>query len=221
MRGVAHAVSDGVRRVLAAPALLAGVAAISLLSPLYPNTASQRVLVEYALVSAFLLGGILDRYARARPTRGYGFFGACGRHFGAMLRLTLVEALLYLAADNLPDVRAALAVALAVNLLGVYARVRIAVEDRRSALGAMLAAWRFIRRNAVAAIVVYALWIAAFAAVATAARGAAPILLLPLFASATVLFQSRLAHAGYTAAPPLEWPESPAAEAIANRRSHI
>ena len=218
MRGVAHAGSDGVRRVLAAPALLAGVAAISLLSPLYPNTASRRALVEYAIVSAFLLGGILDRYARGRPTRGYGFFGACGRHLGAMLRLTVVEALLYLAADNLPDVRAALAAALAVNLVAVYAKVRIAVEDRRSALGAMLASWRFIRRNAAAAIVVYALWAAAVAAVATIARGAAPILLLPLFASATALFQARLAHAGYTAAPPLEWPESPAAEAIANRR---
>jgi len=50
------------------------------------------------------------------------------------------------------------------------------------------------------------------------ARGAAPIFLLPLYASAIALFQSRLAHAGYAAAPPLEWPESPAAEAVANRR---
>jgi hypothetical protein len=56
------------------------------------------------------------------------------------------------------------------------------------------------------------------AAVAMAARGAAPVLALPLVASATVFFQSRLAHAGYTAAPPLQWPESPAAEAIANHR---
>jgi len=30
------------------------------------------------------------------------------------------------------------------------------------------------------------------------------------------LFQSRLAHAGYTAAPPAVWPESASAEAIAN-----
>jgi hypothetical protein len=28
------------------------------------------------------------------------------------------------------------------------------------------------------------------------------------------LFQGRLAHAGYTAAPPAVWPDSPAAEAI-------
>ena len=41
-------------------------------------------------------------------------------------------------------------------------------------------------------------------------------LLLALYASGIALFQSRLAHAGYTAGPPLEWPDSPAAEAIAN-----
>jgi hypothetical protein len=217
MRGVAHAFTEGVRRVLSAPALLAGVAATSLLSPLYPTSASRRLLLEYALVSSFLFGGIIDRYARARPTRAAGFFAACGRHLGAMLRLAAIEIALYLAVDNLPDVRAALALAALVSLIGVYARVRLVVEDRRSAAGAILAAGRFIRRNP-AALAVYAVWAAAALALATAARGAAPILVLPLLASATVLFQSRLAHAGYTAAPPVEWPESPAAEAIANRR---
>jgi hypothetical protein len=216
MRGVARALSDGVRRVLAAPAVLISVAAVSLLSPLYPSTASPRVLVEFVVVASFLFGGILDRYARARPTRGYGFFGACGRHFPAMLRLAALELLGYLAADNLPDWRAALTAAVVVNLLGVYARVRIAVEDRRSAVGACLAAFRFVRRHAPGAIAIYALWTGAAAAVATVSRGGAPILLLPLAASATAFFQSRLAHAGYTAAPPLQWPDSPAAEAIAN-----
>jgi len=33
---------------------------------------------------------------------------------------------------------------------------------------------------------------------------------------AHAFFQSRLAHASYTAGPPLVWPESPAAEAITN-----
>ena len=82
-----RALNDGVRRVCSAPALLAAVAAVSLLSPLYPNTASRRVLVEFVLVGSFLAGGIIDRYARMRATRAYGFFGACGRHLGAMLRL--------------------------------------------------------------------------------------------------------------------------------------
>src|SRR3954469_17426910 len=147
MRGVAHAFTEGVRRVLSAPAVLVGLAAVALPSPLYPNTASRRVLVEFVLVGSFLLGGVIDRYARARPTRGYGFFGACGRHFAAMLRLAAAEILLYPAADNLPDARAAFALAVAVNFVGVYARVRLVVEDRRSALGAALAAMRFIRRR--------------------------------------------------------------------------
>jgi hypothetical protein len=40
--------------------------------------------------------------------------------------------------------------------------------------------------------------------------------LLASWASAIAFFQSRLAHASYTAGPPLVWPESPAAEAITN-----
>jgi hypothetical protein len=217
MRGVAQALTLGMRRVLSAPAVLASIAALSLLRPLYPNAASRGILVEYALVTAFLSGGIIDRYARARPTRATGFFGACGRHFGAMLRLTAIEILLYLAADNLPFPYAAMAAAAAVNLIMVYARVRLVVEDRRSAFGAALAAWRFVGRNPSAAVV-YVVWAAAILVLARYARGAAPIACLPLVASATAFFQSRLAHAGYTAAPPVEWPESPAAEAIANRR---
>jgi hypothetical protein len=214
---VAHALSDGIRRVLAAPAMLVCLAALSLLRPLYPNMASRSLLIEFVLVGSFLMGGVIDRYARMRATRGYGFFGACGRHVGALLRLAPVEILLYLAADNLPSWYAAAAAAGVVNLIFVYARVRIAVEDRRSALGAIAAASRFVTRSP-AAVIVYAIWAVAILVVARYARGAAPILLLPLYASATAFFQARLAHAGYTAAPPLQWPESPAAEAIANRR---
>jgi hypothetical protein len=214
---VVETLGGGIRRVLSAPAVLASVAALSLLSPLYPNTASPRVLVECALVSAFLCGGVVDRYARARPTRATGFFGACGRHFGAMLRLAAIEVLLYLAADNLPSVYAAVALAALVNLILLYARVRLVVEDRRSAIGAAVAAWRFVVRQPSAAAV-YVVWAAAILVTARYARGAAPIFFLPLLASATIFFQSRLAHAGYAAAPPVEWPESPAAEAIANRR---
>src|SRR4051812_1922289 len=127
MRSVARAFSEGIKRVLAAPAVLIGLAALALLSPLYPNTASRRVLIEFVLVGSFLLGGVIDRYARARPTHSYGFFGACGRHVAAMLRLAAAELLLYLAADNLPDARVAIAVAIAVNLVCLYARVRIVV----------------------------------------------------------------------------------------------
>jgi hypothetical protein len=218
MRGVAGAFSEGIRRVLSAPLLLAAVAAASLLSPLYPTVASRRLLLEYALVSSFLCGGIIDRYARARPTRAHGFFGACGRHLGAMLRLAGIEVLLYLAVDNLPVGRWAALAALAVlSAFLFYARVRIVVEDRRSAIGAIRAAMRFIVRNPAAGLI-YSAWMAAALLLGSWLRGAGPILLLPLFATATAFFQSRLAHAHYTAAPPLQWPESPAAEAIVNRR---
>src|SRR5882672_8619861 len=37
----------------------------------------------WLVVWCFLSGGIIDRFARDRPTRGRGFFGACGAHFSA------------------------------------------------------------------------------------------------------------------------------------------
>ena len=40
---------------------------------------------------------------------------------------------------------------------------------------------------------------------------------LVFVASAISLFQSRLAHAGYTARPVLAWPDSPAADAVLPR----
>jgi hypothetical protein len=39
---------------------------------------------------------------------------------------------------------------------------------------------------------------------------------LLVYASETSLFQGALAHAGYTAAPVLVWPDSPAVETITN-----
>ena len=39
---------------------------------------------------------------------------------------------------------------------------------------------------------------------------------LLFYASEVALFQGRLAHASYTAAPTVEWPDSPAAESIMN-----
>jgi len=203
-------------------------------------------LVRGLLFWSFVSGGVIDRYARDRPTRGRGFFAACGAHAPAMLRLALL-ALAVNAAFSLwmfPRVRdgqvlsAAVTLAMfVVSLTLTYAQVRIVVEDRRSALGALLAASRFVRRNP-GALVLHALLVAAAAAVkfglirllvnAGSETGAAEVgiveglivgqyvLVLLAWASAAVLFQSRLAHASYTAGPALAWPESPAAEAIAN-----
>src|ERR1700687_1555695 len=42
------------------------------------------------LLLLFIAGGTIDRYARDRATRAYGFFGACGVFFFRFLRLGLV-----------------------------------------------------------------------------------------------------------------------------------
>ena len=51
----------------------------------------------YLLLWLFLAGGVLDRYARARPTRAHEFFAACGIYFLRFLRLAPFIALSYYA----------------------------------------------------------------------------------------------------------------------------
>jgi hypothetical protein len=235
-----HAMRDGLTRVASAPAVLAG--AIAVLWWL-DGPWDRRTTIAGFLLWAFLSGGIVDRYARARPTRARGFFGACGAHFAALIRLGLLVVLAHSVLHATlgsrvghPVVMAlAIALLLIVSAIGVYGTIRLVVEDRRSAAGSLLAGWRFVRRNPASAalfVVFVAViwgWIAAMAAIAPeSAESAAGVLLavlrlagmagvgLALHASGIALFQSRLAHAGYTAAPPQEWPESPAAEAIVN-----
>jgi hypothetical protein len=234
-----HALREGLARVAAAPAVLAGT--IAVLAWLRGASDTRNTIAGF-LLWAFLSGGILDRYARGRAVRSRGFFGACGAHAAAMVRLGLVIVLLNAAlhfafapAAGNPFVRTLSIVLLAaVALAAVYAQIRLVVEDRRSAVGAVLGAVRFIRRNPASAalFLVHAgvLWAAASALTAAASGRSERIALaaiaawivilsavvLALYASGVALFQSRLAHAGYTAAPPIEWPESPAAEAIVN-----
>jgi hypothetical protein len=264
--GVAYALKDGLARAASAPAILAGTLALtflfslSLSQPLVePFVLFQQYMAVLALspfgllfapqgtmwlvVWSFLAGGILDRLARNRPTRGRGFFGACGAHLPALLRLAVIEWLVLLATARAGLERyawfAPTIVVLMAGLLFLYARVRLVVEDRRSAIGAMLAGGRFIRRNP-AAVPIFltftaAVWIGSqlWARLGPALErrallpvaGSELIVALMLFlvfaswASAIALFETRLAHASYTAAPPLEWPESPAAEAITNLSS--
>jgi len=221
----------------------------------------------WLLLWSFLSGGILDRLARDRPTRARGFFGACGAHCPAILRLGITALIVYgvlfrfvhpllfttvfvRLTSTVTAERRAFAVQLllylifgltliAVNVLFDFARIRIVVEDRRSAIGALFGALRFVRRNRGAVAAVYGLnallFVLLLLVYAFATRliptGGAGLLALSLgelyilarhflklafAASETALFQGRLAHAAYTAAPPVLWPESPAAEAIAN-----
>ena len=215
---------------------------------------------------SFLSGGVLDRYARMRPTRAPGFFAACGTHFWRFLRLGLLAWLVYWAlfgfvhpwifddvypwaTHDMTAERSAFAVRvicylafgtflIVCNLVFDYARIRIVVEDRRSAIGALVAGARFVRRHPAtlrlylldgACFILLALVYALVAPGAPAglaiwialALGQIYILLrhyvkLLFYASQVSFFQGSLAHVAYTAAPPVVWPDSPAAESIGN-----
>jgi hypothetical protein len=221
---------------------------------------------SYIVVWLFVAGGILDRYARDRAIGAHGFFAACGVYFFRFLRLAIVQWAVYgflfvyvhgwLFGTLSPRithemsvertaflVRVALYVVFGVLLAASaivfdYAKVRAVVEDRRSMLSALGAALGFMRRNAAAAIALFAvnftLFVAViglYALVAPGAGGAGASMWigfaigqlyilgrlwvkLVFWASETALFQSRLAHAGYVARPAPVWPDSPAAEAL-------
>lgn len=225
------------------------------------------VLVAYLACWTFLSGGILDRFARQRPTRTHGFFAASGVYFFRFLRLAVVAGALYwwlfayvhawlfdewyrsITHDiNVERVaflwRVAMyvifgALLVLVNTVFDYAKIRIVVEGRRSAVIALWAALRFVRRhpgrvfllhglNSATFLLVIAVW--AFTAPGVTGAGILMVmafvvgqiyvlvrlaLKLHFLASQTALFQASLAHATYTAAPVARWPDSPAAEAIA------
>jgi hypothetical protein len=220
----------------------------------------------YVLLWTFLVGGILDRYARNRPTRTAAFFAACGVYFFRFLRLAVFAAIGYLflfgplhrwlfdlfypwatrdwtVERNAFVLRVTLyalfgGVALAVNLWLDYAKVRAVVEDRRSMIGALIAAFRFIRRHPAQAAGLYLadslLFVVVIAIYAAVVPGAGTTgwsmwlgfalsemyllarlwVKLVFYASEVSLFQALLAHASYAAAPLPVWPESPSAEAI-------
>ncbi len=220
----------------------------------------------YLMLWLFLTGGILDRYARARATAVHEFFAACGVYFVRFLRLLPIVALAYyvlfahlhplllgrvyaeLTRDATVERTAflwrlllyalfGLAFAM-VNLLLDYAKVRAVVEDRRSMVGAVGAAIRFVRRNAAAVASLYvmngALFVAVVLLYALVAPGGAASGLwvwlgflagqvyllarlwvrLVFLASETALFQGRLAHAGYVASAPPPRSEPPIVERL-------
>ncbi len=217
----------------------------------------------YLLLWIFLAGGILDRFARDRATRANGFFAACGVFFFRFLRLGAVQWIVYASLfggvhvwlfDRLYPrlirdltvertaflIRLSMYVVFGLALAGCnaifdYAKVRAVVEDRRSVLGALTAAVRFIGRNPAAAATLYLLDFLLFLIVIAVYAAIAPDASTPVWsalivgqvyivarlwvklvfwASEVALFQERLAHAGYVARPEPTWPDSPAADAI-------
>jgi hypothetical protein len=156
----------------------------------------------YLLLWLFLAGGILDRYARDRPTRTHEFFTACGTYFVRFLRLAPMIALAYYAMfryvhrwlldDLYGSVTRDLAVErtaffwragcyavfglllIVVNVVFDYTKARSVIEDRRSMIGALAAGLRFVRRNAAAVAAVSALNAMLFVAVLALYGVAAP-----------------------------------------------
>jgi hypothetical protein len=244
---------------------LAATSALLDAEPLNPTIAA--FVAAYVALWVFASGGILDRLARGRPVRTFGFFMACGGFFFRLLRLAVVAGACYWLlfrglhpwlfgplydrwiADLASERQVVLVriglyllfglLLLTVNLVVDFAKVRAVVEDRRSTLGAIAAALRFVRRrplrvlwlyvlNLLAAAVVWRLWLqtapGAGASTWMALLAGQLYILgrlwakLAFMASEVVFFQGELAHARYTAAPEPVWPDAAGVEAIRNLR---
>ncbi len=252
------------------PTIIGFGAVLDNLSAFMDNTTRPVVIVgaasAYVVLWIFFAGGIIDRYARDRATRAYGFFAAAGVFFFRFLRLAVVQWLVYgflfrfvhpwlfdrLLSRMIHEVsvertaffaRATLYLVFGVLLatsttIFDYAKVRAVVEDRRSMVGAIGAAFGFVRRQWAATAILFLLNFALFAMVVGVYGVVAPgagrsgitmwigftigqayilgrlWVKLVFWASETALFQSQLGHAGYVARPELTWPDSPAADAI-------
>jgi hypothetical protein len=169
------------------PTVIGAGAVLDNLSSFIDNAHRPIVIVgaagAYLVLWLFVAGGIIDRYARERPTRAHGFFAASGVFFLRFLRLAVVMWIVYgflfgyvhpwLFDDFYPRItrevnvertaffmRVALyalfgAVLAASNLIFDYAKVRAVVEDRRSMLGSIGAAVRFAGAHGGAAASLY------------------------------------------------------------------
>jgi hypothetical protein len=132
-----------------------------------------------------IAGGVIDRYARQRRTRAYGFFAASGVYVFRFLRLAVVAGLFYwwmfayvhpwLFDEWYPRLTGAMTIernAFAIrillysafgallafaNLVFDYAKIRAVVEDRRSMFGALMAALRFVRNHPARVFGLYAI----------------------------------------------------------------
>ena len=220
----------------------------------------------YLAAWMFVTGGILDRYARGRRLGAFAFFAACGTFFFRFIRLGIAAAMTYwflfayvhdwlfakwyinitrdIAVERTVFYWRVLMYAIFIALVAAatvafdYAKVRAVVEDRRSMTGAVIAALRFIVRNPLRVMGLYALNAVLFLAVVTlwgfinqGVGGAGVwmwtgvavsqgyilvrlVVKLQLLASETALFQRSLAHWGYIAAPGAVPPAPPIVETL-------
>jgi hypothetical protein len=228
-----------------------------------PHTSLLVPIGLYLLLWLWVSGGILDRLARARPVGTAAFFAACGVFFVRFARLWVFLAPLYAVlffalhpllfgtvyswavADLTSEARAMviraalygvfLIALMALSLVADFAKVRMVVEDRRSALASLVAAARFVRRRAwrvswlyVMNILIQLVLARFWLQVAPGDNDAVWIALLlsqvylvfrlwarlGFMTSEVVFFQGELAHAQYAAMPEVVWPDSPSVEGL-------
>jgi hypothetical protein len=237
--GVTHAVGFDA-------SALAVVVALGSLSRDWPQAGAVGPALAGMVLWTFLAGGALDRLAGQQWTGRLGFLAACRHHFWPLTRLAVLTGAMqwvlfgvlrpwllgdppgasapapagspypWLALHGLLGAGSA-----AIGLVADYARVRAVVEGRRSAIGALVAALRFMARRPapIAGLwllnaVLLALLLTACSLLAPAAMGSGqfgPFLVgqiytaahlvatLAAWASQTAYFQDQLAHPTYVA----------------------
>jgi hypothetical protein len=220
----------------------------------------------YLAIWIFLTGGVIGRLATAAPQSWRQFLELCRRYFWRVARLGVLTGMAHFAVfgvvrpfllDTLLSraigvdaaesrvivwraVGYAVVLALAglVTLVADFARARLVVEDRRSAIGAIVAGARFVGRrfgrsaglfllNVLSLAVLARLWlqvsggaegslwvIVLFSQVYLAARITGR---LGFIASEIVFLQGELAHATYLAPPAAAWPKSLSVDALRRR----
>lgn len=141
---------------------------------LFLDTRTVAFGVAYALIWLLLLGGVLDRFARREHKFVAAPFMAAGaRFFPRLLRLTVLSGVLYfgiyrlarwlfpwierltrdvtvernLLLANLAGACVVVVLLGLVNLIFGYAKIAVVYEGRRSSLGALMRAARFVARH--------------------------------------------------------------------------
>ncbi|MEO7192916.1 MAG: hypothetical protein ABI051_17865 [Vicinamibacterales bacterium] len=223
------------------------------------NAALAGVVCAWLLGWTFAMGGVLARFARGAPLRAPAFLSACRTSFFPLLRLGVLVGLSYwallvwvnpwlgrltmpaagvtgdpgrLQARALVSALFVLGMAL-VSVVSDFARIRLVVEDRLSAVAVVAASARFIRRrlarvgalfaaNIVLQLLLATLWLSMAPLGYTSAWvifliGQIYLLVrlvarLALIASEVTFFQDELGGYPTTGEAEPIWPDSPAAD---------
>ena len=213
------------------------------------SPAEGAMLAFLFLAWVFLSGGVIDRLARDTRSSSRRFFAACGACFGPLIRLALIALAAYWimltwiepamarAADRPDDIlRMAIFATLAIMLFTIalvfdYARVRLVIEDRRSAIGALAASLRFIAAHPARVLAAQAafwlllvIWMSVRALadtyiysplLAQVFTGIELFLKLGLIATQASIYQRVLASAGWVARAEPRWPDEAGADPAA------